>query len=82
MTLLGLMNWSANVFLPLYGVLQVVMALLHYGGVGSGFIPALRGRGTFLLAMGVLQSFGSAADRGILRCPRNGRSQLGGADGN
>ena len=33
-TLLGLVNWSANVFLPLYGVLQVVMAILEYGGMG------------------------------------------------
>ena len=33
-TLLGLVNWSANVFLPLYGVLQIVIAILHYGGMG------------------------------------------------
>jgi hypothetical protein len=38
-TLLGLVNWSANVFLPVYGVLQVVMALLHYGGAGFRIYP-------------------------------------------
>jgi mannose/fructose/N-acetylgalactosamine-specific phosphotransferase system component IIC len=38
-TLLGLVNWSANVFLPLYGVLQVVMAILHYGGMGFRIYP-------------------------------------------
>lgn len=37
--LLGLVNWSANVFLPLYGVLQVVMAILHYGGMGFRIYP-------------------------------------------
>jgi hypothetical protein len=39
LTLLGLVNWSANVFLPVYGVLQVVMALLHYGGAGFRIYP-------------------------------------------
>jgi hypothetical protein len=38
-TLLGLVNWSANVFLPLYGVLQVVAAILHYGGAGFRIYP-------------------------------------------
>ena len=38
-TLLGLVNWSANVFLPVYGVSQVVMALLHYGGAGFRIYP-------------------------------------------
>ena len=38
-TLLGLTNWSANVFLPLYGALQVVMAILHYGGLGFRIYP-------------------------------------------
>jgi hypothetical protein len=38
-TLLGLTNWSANVFLPVYGVLQVVMAIMHYGGVGFRIHP-------------------------------------------
>jgi hypothetical protein len=38
-TLLGLVNWSANVFLPLYGVLQIVMAILHYGGMGFRIYP-------------------------------------------
>jgi len=33
-TLLGLVDWSANVFLPLYGALQVLMAILHYAGIG------------------------------------------------
>ena len=38
-TLLGLTNWSANVFLPVYGVLQVVMAIMHYGGMGFRIHP-------------------------------------------
>jgi len=38
-TLLGFVNWSANVFLPLYGVLQVVAAILHYGGAGFRIYP-------------------------------------------
>jgi len=38
-TLLGLVNWSANVFLPLYGVLQVVMAIMHFGGMGFRIYP-------------------------------------------
>ena len=38
-TLLGLVNWSGNVFLPLYGVLQVVAAILHYGGAGFRIYP-------------------------------------------
>lgn len=38
-TLLGLVNWSANVFLPLYGVLQVVMGIMHYGGMGFRIYP-------------------------------------------
>jgi mannose/fructose/N-acetylgalactosamine-specific phosphotransferase system component IIC len=38
-TLLGLVNWSANVFLPLFGVLQIVMAIMHYGGAGFRIYP-------------------------------------------
>lgn len=38
-TLLGLVNWSANVFLPLYGVLQIVIAVMHYGGMGFRLYP-------------------------------------------
>lgn len=38
-TLLGLVNWSANVFLPLYGVLQVVIAIMHFGGMGFRIYP-------------------------------------------
>ena len=37
--MLGLVNWSANVFLPVYGVSQVVMALMHYGGAGFRIYP-------------------------------------------
>jgi hypothetical protein len=32
-SILTLVNWTANVMLPLYGVLQVVMTVLHFGGV-------------------------------------------------
>jgi hypothetical protein len=38
-TLLGLVNWSANVFLPLYGVLQIVIAIMHFGGMGFRIYP-------------------------------------------
>ena len=38
-TLLGLVNWSANVFLPLYGVLQVVICVMHFGGMGFRIYP-------------------------------------------
>jgi hypothetical protein len=31
--LLGLVNWIDNVILPLYGALQVTLAVLHFGGV-------------------------------------------------
>lgn len=37
--LLGLVNWSANVFLPLYGVLQVVIGVMHFGGMGFRIYP-------------------------------------------
>ena len=33
-TLLGLVNWTCNVFMPVYAVLQVVEGVLVYGGVG------------------------------------------------
>lgn len=39
LTFLGLVNWSGNVFLPLYGVLQIVMAIMHYGGAGFRIHP-------------------------------------------
>jgi hypothetical protein len=32
-SILTLVNWVGNVMLPLYGVLQVVMTVLHFGGV-------------------------------------------------
>ena len=38
-TLLGLVNWSANVLLPLYGVLQVVIGVMHFGGMGFRIYP-------------------------------------------
>jgi len=38
-TWLGLVNWAANVFLRLYGVLQVIIAILHYGGMGFRLYP-------------------------------------------
>jgi hypothetical protein len=65
-TLLGLVNWSANVFLPVYGVLQVVMALLHYGGA------------THSDRDGLLQRLRIAADGRVFRPSRHGRNQLGG----
>src|SRR5256885_5182236 len=33
-TLRGLVNWSCNVFMPVYAVLQIVQGVLAYGGVG------------------------------------------------
>ena len=32
-SLLALVNWVGNVLLPLYGALQVVLAVVHYGGL-------------------------------------------------
>ena len=32
-SILGLVNWTANVILPLYGTLQVTIAVVHFGGV-------------------------------------------------
>ena len=79
-TLLGLINWSANVFLPVYGVLQVVMAIMHYGGVGFRIYPGAPWARPCAGGNGVFWAFGSSADGGILRRPRNRRSQLGGRD--
>ena len=33
MSLLALVNWVGNVLLPLYGALQVVLAVVHYAGL-------------------------------------------------
>ncbi len=33
MSILTLVNWIGNVLLPLYGTIQVVMAVLHFAGV-------------------------------------------------
>jgi hypothetical protein len=33
-TLRGLVNWTCNVFMPVYAVLQIVQGVLAYGGVG------------------------------------------------
>ena len=50
-TMLGLVNWSANVFLPVYGVSQVVMALLHYGGAGFRIYPGAPWARHIIIAM-------------------------------
>jgi hypothetical protein len=34
-TLRGLVNWTCNVFMPVYAVLQIVQGVLAYGGVGQ-----------------------------------------------
>lgn len=31
----GLVNWSANVFMPVYAVLQITQGALAYGGIGQ-----------------------------------------------
>jgi hypothetical protein len=33
-TLRGLVNWTCNVFMPVYAVLQIVQGVLAYGGIG------------------------------------------------
>ena len=33
-TLRGLVNWTCNVFMPVYAVLQILQGVLAYGGVG------------------------------------------------
>ena len=30
----GLVNWTCNVFMPVYAVLQIVQGVLAYGGIG------------------------------------------------
>jgi len=32
-SLLNLVNWVGNVILPLYGTLQIVVGVVHYGGI-------------------------------------------------
>jgi hypothetical protein len=34
-TLRGLVNWTCNVFMPVYAVLQILQGVLAYGGVGN-----------------------------------------------
>ena len=57
-TMLGLVNWSANVFLPVYGVTQVVMALLHYGGAGFRIYPGAPWARHIMIAMASLSVSG------------------------
>jgi hypothetical protein len=34
MSLVNLVNWTCNVAMPLYGVLQIVVGVLHFAGIG------------------------------------------------
>ena len=34
MSLMNLVNWVCNVMMPLYGVLQIVVGIMHFAGVG------------------------------------------------
>jgi len=38
-SLLNLVNWTANVILPLYGTLQLVQGALEFGGLGHRLYP-------------------------------------------
>src|SRR5471030_2314015 len=45
-TLRGLVNWTCNVFMPVYAVLQIVQGVLAYGGVGQRLYHGIPGSGT------------------------------------
>jgi hypothetical protein len=34
MSLMNLVNWIGNVMMPLYGVVQIVVGILHFAGIG------------------------------------------------
>ncbi len=34
MSLMNLVNWTCNVIMPLYGVLQIVVGVMHFAGIG------------------------------------------------
>ena len=34
MSLMNLVNWTCNVAMPLYGVLQIVVGVMHFAGIG------------------------------------------------
>jgi hypothetical protein len=60
MTLLTLVNWVGNVFLPIYAVGQVVLAAVQYAGVGrivpsSAWLRHFTAAGLCLMASGVLR---------------------------
>lgn len=57
-TLLGLVNWSANVFLPVYGVLHIVLALVQYGGAGFRIYPGAPWAKHILIAMACMSVSG------------------------
>jgi hypothetical protein len=59
-TLLNLVNWIGNVFLPIYAVGQVVLGAVEYAGVsklmpGSAWLRHFTAAGLCLLASGVLR---------------------------
>ena len=40
-TLRGVVNWSCNVFMPVYAVLQIVQGVLAYAGAGQRLYPGM-----------------------------------------
>jgi hypothetical protein len=34
MSLMNLVNWTCNVMMPLYGVVQIIVGTLHFAGIG------------------------------------------------
>lgn len=59
-TLLNLVNWIGNVFLPIYAVGQVVLGAVQFAGVGrlmpgSAWLRHFTAAGLCLLASGVLR---------------------------
>jgi hypothetical protein len=73
-TLRGLVNWTCNVFMPVYAVLQIVQGVLAHGGVGHRLyqgMPWIRHSCGGWLGTG---SIWNVAPRGVF-CPFIGHQQ-------
>jgi len=70
-TLRGLVNWTCNVFMPVYAVLQIVQGVLAYGGVGhriyhgSPWIRHFAAAGMALVLSGLLRLAEFFVQRGV-----------------
>jgi len=70
-TLRGLVNWTCNVFMPVYAVLQIVNGVLAYGGVGhriyhgSPWVRHFAAAGMALTLSGMLRLAEFFVQRGV-----------------